>query len=225
MPGHASIMNYHSYPSAVGQPDMSQREKIDTLRGIRPLEERPLTELPRPDRSTAERSTETETRLRAELYLRGDAYHGFGVRQVLTRFESLAAAGVFSGATLAGEWPRYRTRTEDGFSEAIATYEIFREWAERNGVSLEPGFQQRTRSFVGMDDVEEVVVFPVVALALYDDRDLTSVFPCTDEEQTYTVECALGAFEGYDADWLARIDPKAAAHVEPRLGVESLTAD
>jgi hypothetical protein len=167
----------------------------------------------------------TDTPLRAELYLRGDASSALGVREVVTRAERLEANGTFGESLVAGRWHRIVTRAEEWRSEATATYEEFRAWAERNGLSLEPGFQERTRSFIGMDGVEEVVVFPVVALALYDAGDLAAVFPCTDGDRTYTVESALAAFERGDEDWLTQFEGVGFDRAEPHLGSGDATAD
>jgi hypothetical protein len=106
---------------------------------------------------------------------------------------------------------------EDKRSGALATYEEFRDWAERNGHSLEPAFERRTRSYVGLDRVDEVVVFPVVSLAMYDGSQLKGVFPCTDEDRTYTVGDALEAFERGDADWLAQFDSVTVGRTQPWL--------
>lgn len=172
-----------------------------------------------------EHPTITDAPLRAELYLRGDAHRSFGVQELVTRAERLEANGTFSRSLVAGEWHRYHTQAEDWRSAAMDAYEAFREWAETNGFSLEPGFQQRKRSFIGMDDVEDVVVFPLLALALYDARELRAVFPCTDESRTYTVESALSAFERGDEDWLTQFDPVTVEHTEPRLESKNVMAD
>lgn len=115
--------------------------------------------------------------LRAELYVRGDASSLFGAEEMLRRTERLDANGVFSESAVAGRWQRHQTPKEDWSSEAMATYETFETWAENNGFSLEPGFQTRTRSFIGMDGTEDVVVFPMVSLALYEGEELAAVFP------------------------------------------------
>jgi hypothetical protein len=165
-----------------------------------------------------------DTRLRAELYLRGDTYGTFDAQQqVLNRVNRLEANGVFADSMVAGEWQRIRTMAEDKRSGAIATYEEFNDWADRNGHSLEPAFERRTRSYVGMDRVDEVVVFPVVSLALYDGATMEAVFPCTDAERTYTVGDALEAFERGDENWLAQFDSVTVGRTEPWLepGVET----
>ena len=167
----------------------------------------------------------TETGLRAELYLREDTHRGLSAREVVSRANRLEANGVLSDSMVAGTWRRCHTRAEDWRSAAMDRYEEFQEWAAVNDFSLEPGFQQRTRSLIGMDDVEEVVVFPVVALALYDARELTAVFPCTDAERTYTVESALAAFERGDHEWLTQFEPTRADDAKPRLEASGATAD
>jgi hypothetical protein len=186
-----------------------------------------MTERPaKPDHAThTDRSTETDTGLRAELYLRGDTHRGLGAREVVGRANRLEANGVLGESMVAGTWHRCHTRTEDWRSEAMEAYEEFEAWAEANEFSLEPGFQQRTRSFIGMDDVEEVVVFPVVALALYDADDLRAVFPCTDGDRTHTVESALAAFERGDEEWLTQFDPVTVERAGPRLDAAGAVAD
>jgi hypothetical protein len=170
-------------------------------------------------------STITDTRPRAELYLRADAHSGLGVRDVVDRAARLAADGIFSESRVAGEWSRWLRADDDWHAPAMPTYEAFASWAERNGFSLEPGFQRRTRSFVGTDGTEEVVVFPTVALALVDDGELGAVFPCTDGTRTYTVADALVAFERNDEEWLAQFDPVRVDPAAPRSGPSDVTAD
>lgn len=165
-----------------------------------------------------EKAMTGDTHLRAELYLRGDTYGTFDAQQqVLNRVKRLEANGVFSESMVAGEWQRIRTMAEDKRSEAIRTYEEFTDWAARNDHSLEPAFERRNRSYVGMDRVDDVVVFPVVSLAIYDGDDLEGVFPCSDEERTYTVGDALEAFERGDEDWLAQFDSLSVDRTDPLL--------
>lgn len=165
-----------------------------------------------------------ETHLRAELYLRGDTYGTFDAQQaVLNRVKRLEANGVFSDSMVAGEWQRIRTMAEDKRSGALATYEEFEDWAQRNDYSLEPAFERRNRTYVGLDRIEDVVVFPVVALAVYEESQLEAVFPCTDAQRTYTVGDALEAFESGDENWLAQFDSVTVGRTEPWLepGVET----
>lgn len=170
--------------------------------------------------------TTTDSGLRAELYLRGDTYGTFDAQQqVLNRVKRLEANGTFSESIVAGEWQRIRTRAEDARDGALAIYDEFREWAERNGFSLEPAFERRKRSYMGLNRVDEVVVFPVIALAIYEGDRIEGVFPCTDEERAYAVGDALDAFDRGDADWLTSFDAVTVDRTEPLLEQEpKLTA-
>lgn len=155
---------------------------------------------------------------RAELYLRGDTYGTFGAQQsVLNRIRRLESEEVLDDANVAGEWQRIRTMAEDRRSGALATYDEFADWAERNGFSLEPAFERRTRSYVGLDRVDEVVVFPVVSLAIYEDDELQAVFPCSDGSENVTVLDCLDALEAGDFGWFSRFDSVTVDRSEPHL--------
>ena len=155
---------------------------------------------------------------RAELYLRGDTYGTFDVQQdVLNRVRALESDDVFGEAKVAGEWQRIRTMDEDTRSGAIATYREFADWADRNDHSLAPAFERRTRSYLGLDQVDDVVVFPVVSLAVYEGEHLQAVFPCSDGDQTYTVPDCLDAFERGDDGWVEQFDAVTVDRTEPRL--------
>lgn len=173
----------------------------------------------------------TATTRRAELYLRGDTYGTFDAQQsVLNRIQALESGGtqtsegnqdsseaVLDESRVAGEWQRIRTLDEETRSEAIETYHEFAEWAERNDHSLSPAFERRTRSFVGLDRVDEVVVFPVVSLAIYEDEQLRAVFPCSDGDDNFSVPDCLDAFERGDESWLAQFDGVTVDRTAPRL--------
>lgn len=165
------------------------------------------------------------TPLRAELYLRPDASGFFDAqRQVVNRVERVEANGLLGESIVASMWQCIQARAEDARSDALATYEEFREWARHNGCSLAPAFERRTRTHLATDRTEEVVVFPALALALYDEGALTAVFPATDGEHTYTVGDALDAFERGDERWLTQFDPVDVGRTEPVLDSRHVTA-
>ena len=93
------------------------------------------------------------------------------------------------------------------------------EWARENGYSLEPAFERRQRAYVGTDVVHDVVVFPLVSLAVYEGTDLRAVFPCSGEDSDlhFGVRDCLAAFEDGDEGWLERFSPVRVDRVEPRL--------
>lgn len=161
----------------------------------------------------------TATR-RVELYLRGDTYGTYDRQQaVLERVRGLEERGVVDETAVDASWQRIRTPEQDPRNDAIATYEEFRSWARENGYSLEPAFERRHRSYLGTDAVSEVVVFPVVSLAVYEDDVLRSVFPCSDEAGTvhFTVGDCLEAFEVGEGTWFERFATVTVDRTEPRL--------
>jgi hypothetical protein len=163
--------------------------------------------------------TATATR-RVELYLRGDTYGTYDRQQaILERVRDLEDSGVVDETAVDASWQRIRTPEQDSRDGAIATYEEFGEWAETNGYRLEPAFERRNRSYIGTDAVREVVVFPVVSLAVYRDDELRSVFPCSDESDTvhFTVGDALEAFEAGEAGWFEQFAAVTVDRTEPLL--------
>ena len=86
--------------------------------------------------------------------------------------------------------------TDDPITRAArSTYEEFREWAERSGHDLEPGFSTHTVGSLVDDEEETVIRFPVVCLAVYDGDELLAVAPCSTEEEVRTVDDCLEALQ------------------------------
>lgn len=156
---------------------------------------------------------------RAELYLRTDTIGTYGPqRRTLDRVHDLADRGVFDEAGLEATWEGVETVADDTRDGALETYEEFREWAAANDVSLEPAFDRRPRYVEGTTELREAVIFPVVALALFDDGRLRAVLPCADEFDHYTVHEALEGFERGDLDrWLARFRGVGVDRTTPHL--------
>jgi len=155
---------------------------------------------------------------RAELYLRGDTYGTFEAQQeILDRVRDLESDSALADIEVDWSWERIRTIDEDHRDGALETYREFADWAEHNGYDLLPAFERRSRGFVGLDRVEEVVVFPVACLAVYHGSDLEAVFPCTDEGRSYRVQDCLDALDRGDPDWLAQFDAVSVDRTTPRI--------
>lgn len=168
--------------------------------------------------------TTTATDHRIELYLRGDTYGSYDRQQrILERVEDLDAAGVVDETDVDASWQRIRTPEQDSRDEAVETFEEFRAWAIENSYQLEPAFERRQRSYIGTDVVHDVVVFPMVSLAVYEGTDLQAVFPCADEEGTihFTVQDCLEAFEADQTDWIQQFAPVNVDRAAPRLTVKA----
>jgi hypothetical protein len=156
---------------------------------------------------------------RVELYLRGDTYGTYERQQaILDRVRALLEGDVVAETSVETDWQRVRTPEHDGRDGALATVAEFETWAVENGFSLEPAFERRQRSFLGLEEVREVVVFPIASLAVYHGPDLQAVFPCADGEITYSVQDCLDAFEdGTVEEWLERFAAVSVDRSGPRL--------
>ena len=96
-------------------------------------------------------------------------------------------------AVVVRSWPDSVRLDDDAGQdrEVVDDFGRFREWADRRGVSVEPPFEVRTRSSIVEEDGVDVLVTPVLCLAVYRDERLVGVYPHSDGEETYTVERAL----------------------------------
>lgn len=159
---------------------------------------------------------------RCELYYRKDTIGRFDVQQrIIDRLRRLEKQGKFH-ETFKTNWSQVETRESDGSPEAHATYQDFKDWAQANGFSLEPAFDVRPRYVPGTTEIRETVIFPVVALAIYEGDDLQAVVSSSDEFSHYTVPEALVGFERGDIDrWLSRFRGVTVERWSPHLPVSA----
>lgn len=69
----------------------------------------------------------------------------------------------------------------------------FEEWLQRNGASEDRIFKRREVDSEFVDETYEVISLPMMCLAVYDDGELSGVYPYYDGEGTHTVrECLAG---------------------------------
>lgn len=141
-----------------------------------------------------------EPEVTIELFVRCAAPDGAEAQQnaVLDRLAELERRGTIDGydvriwgkqvnaaAASAGDCGRFAAqRTAE-----------FREWAARNGVSIDSFFQRRHLSSLITDEETEVIVFPLICLAIYEDGDLRSVAPCVDDGRPFSVNDHLDVLE------------------------------
>ena len=61
--------------------------------------------------------------------------------------------------------------------EVAEEFTRFEEWAGRRGVTVRPPFEARTRTSMVEDGANDVLVTPVLCLAVYREERLVAVFP------------------------------------------------
>lgn len=159
--------------------------------------------------------------LRVELYLRTDTYGTFDAqRRALERAQTLVEDDAVA-ALEKERVHRVQTRDEDGRPGALDTFEEFETWARRNGVNLAPAFQRRTRSYQGLNRIDEVVLFPVVSLAVYEGDRLRAVAPATGRPEATVWDC-FDALETGGRDWLERYDATGVDRTTPLMAAGTI---
>lgn len=98
------------------------------------------------------------------------------------------AADGYVETLLVRTWPATLSVTDSPpNSEALATFERFRAWADRAGVSICPPFEQVTRTSTITGEHQELLRTPRLCLAVYADGQLTAVYPHSDGAHTHSV--------------------------------------
>lgn len=135
---------------------------------------------------------------------------------LVSRLDRLEKRGVIGGVDV-GVWGREMVlsastvRTAPG-RRFTNRYELFRRWADRNGASLAPFFEQSQVTSDITGEEFTVVLFPVTTLAEFDGGDLVHVSPCSVDGTVRTVHDRLAAME---ADAGGEQEPPADRGSEP----------
>lgn len=136
--------------------------------------------------------------VRAELHHRPEVPGNGITSRVEDIRESLEDGGAVDEVDVS-VWSR-ETPASPG-TRAFETYRRFADWADQNGVSVEPAFKKRRRDSELLGESGEVVVTPCVALAVYLDDTLLAVYPHTDadgdtdDREVVTVEDGLAEID------------------------------
>lgn len=89
-------------------------------------------------------------------------------------------------------WPKEVARSEHSpYQEVLEAFERFDRWADERGVSVQPPFRERTVTSTVTGESKDVLVTPMLCLAVYRDDELHAVFPHTDGEETITASEAI----------------------------------
>jgi hypothetical protein len=139
---------------------------------------------------------------RAEIVVRSLAPHGVNERQraIIEQVESFGERGVLDRVNIE-VWGQAIRADSDERTAAHARYEALERWAEGTGYTLAPGFARRRRASLAEEGLEEVISFPLICLVLYavnegsNNDAVRAVFPCSDEDQTYTIVDGIEALE------------------------------
>lgn len=145
-------------------------------------------------------TTETEGAVHAALYSRdelpppADAQ----VEEMSTRLDRLVSRGhldEFDRST----WVK-RTPVDDCDRSLRDLYLSFTAWANEHDRTLVPFFQTRECYSADTSGRENWLVLPAMCLAVYEEGQLTAVYPHHDGEKTYTVEDGVAVLERPDED-------------------------
>ena len=140
--------------------------------------------------------------LRVEFYVRSFMPEGAedAQQRVLDRLDRLRERGVLDDFECQVWGKRVCTSDPGPFGgDAIETVGQFRAWAERNGASLLPFFDERTQRSKITGEEHSEIVFPVMCAALYRDGDLAGVYPHADDDSVVTIRDLLAALAPDDS--------------------------
>lgn len=109
----------------------------------------------------------------------------------LTTIQELVEDGTIDDCTI-HSWPSTVVLSDEtDHTDVVETFRTFEAWADQWGVSIEPPFSVETRTSQITGDRREVLVTPVLCVAISIEGALREVFPHQTEGRTYTVEDAI----------------------------------
>lgn len=137
-------------------------------------------------------------RLRVELFVCASMYGTYEKQNdVIQRIERLVdREGIEELSRYT--WARELTpAAEDAWCEfAREKYDEFSRWAVASNRSLEPAFSRRTVRNSFLDECYDVIQFPIISIAVYDDDSLVRLAPSVDADgEAYTIEDCLTELE------------------------------
>ena len=155
--------------------------------------------------------SETEG-VHVELYVRSLAPRGIHPRQraVIDTLGHLSERGIVDDHLIhvcGDQVPASRAEAVTAFGQFLLDrIAVFREWADRNDWSLDPGFGRREVDSSLTGHHIDVLTVPVMALAEYEGDDLRFVAPVSCDDTTWTIQDRLDALR-------ARGTPDSADHL------------
>lgn len=117
-----------------------------------------------------------QTSFRAELWLREHSPGRHDRQQAaLTQFHDLAQNGGHLDALSVHTWSKHIVPSEYSLETATAaldTIHEFEAWTDQNGQNLQPSFQLCKQSSLATEITQEIIVPPILCLAVYTDVTL-----------------------------------------------------
>ncbi|WP_201293990.1 HTH domain-containing protein [Natronorubrum halalkaliphilum] len=142
--------------------------------------------------------TENAATKRAVLYLRQRTSPEIvqQLRQTVARVRQIEDDGIADVEikTWGSVNPALEEISDSGPSVSL-TVKSFQSWADREGYTLRPAFERREISSLLSSQPATEIQIPIICVAVYEGDDLRCVAPCSDGEQTYSVENCLAALE------------------------------
>ena len=145
-------------------------------------------------------TSEREGEIRVELYERSELPPP-AVEQVdgvHRRLEQLADVELIADVERE-EWVK-RVRVGECDPSLRDTYLSFTAWANAAGARLTPFFQTRECFTPEEKDYTDWLVMPAFCLAIYEDGELSAVYPHADENGTHTVQDGVESLVAEDVD-------------------------
>lgn len=115
--------------------------------------------------------------------------------RVASRLDALASAGAI-GSVEVRRWPKRLPCDGSADASVRDQYLAYVAWAEENGVSLTPFFNTRECYSMETGERGQWVVLPALCLAVYEDGDLSAVYPHADGDTYRSVASGLRSLEG-----------------------------
>lgn len=113
----------------------------------------------------------------------------------IRRIRRLADRGVVDDV-LVWTWPaEVRLSSEEVETRVVETYERITTWAEREGASVEPAFDRKECHSKFTGETCELLVTPMMGLAVYEGDVLRAAFPHADANGHHSVTDAIDVLE------------------------------
>lgn len=111
---------------------------------------------------------------------------------IVDALEALEADGVIDELTVRTWPPKFSLRSSgDERSEYANAFEQFESWAEEHGATVRPPFVVRHTDSAITNERDDILVTPYLFLTVWDDDELSAVYPCCHGDSVTGIEEGL----------------------------------